>query len=183
MKKYKQALVIGRFDPLCKNHLDLFKQGREIAETLLIGVGVPNYERARQVLDKKKYEEYLLKDLLSYERKKQFIETALGGNNKHIVPIQDIFDKKRYAKHVINCFAEQGIILDNCVLIGENQYTYECFRGTKIDIVVAKDRTGYHATDARREIMEKGHSNKLACDLTNVEMKRIARNQRKLDKK
>jgi len=173
MKEYNNALIIGRFHPLCTSHLDLFRQAREYGDILLIAVGRPNYERAEQVLDEKQLLEYKIKNIFPYERTKQFLDEALEGTEHYIIPVQDIFNSENYASHVIDQFGKNSISIDDCALIGENQWTVDCFKDSNIDIIISRDESGFHATDVREEIAEKGSSDRLACSLTDEETRRV----------
>ncbi|MBU1976256.1 MAG: hypothetical protein KKG59_07680 [Nanoarchaeota archaeon] len=173
-EKRKQVLVIGRFQPVCGNHVDMVEQAREYGEDLIVGIGRPNYARAREVLDAKGFLEYQVKNLFSYERTKELVEHAFAGEKGiAVVPIYDIFDPDNYASHVKNEAAKAGVHLDDCVLAGENFDTWKCFEGSGIEVRLVQDRTKYHATQIREEIYRTGKSEQLAAPLTPKEIKRV----------
>ena len=177
----KQSLIIGRFQPLCKNHLLLFDEASRYGETLLIAVGRPNYECAKQILDPKQFLEYQIKNLFSFEKTKEYIDNALKDKEHYVIRVQDIFDSGNYANHVKKQFKENSVDISDCVLVGENKRTCDCFTEGDIDVLVAKEIAGFHATDIRREIADKGYSNRLACELKNGGVKRIKDSQFLLD--
>lgn len=181
MKKYKQALIIGRFQPLCNHHLDLFEQAKEYADILLIAIGRPNYKRAKEILTPEQFTKYKLKNLFSFKRTRQVIEIALKGTKHKIVPIKDIFDPDNYAEYVIKEFSKHGVKIENCMIFGENEYTFSCFAKTNIDTIHSQKRLGYHATDVRREIMKQGKTDRLAFKPTKKEIQKIKYAQERLE--
>jgi hypothetical protein len=184
-QQYNQSLVIGRFQPLCKNHENLFAQAAGSGEHLLVGVGTPNYSRAKDVLDKTQFAKYQLQYPYDFETVSGWIKQVtnhLPVSSTTIVPIKDIFDTQNYARHVGSSFLDKGISLEDTVLVGENESTYSCFKETMIPIQVAKDETGFHATQVRKELSTTGKSNRLAVALSPSQIKTIQRYETLKDK-
>ncbi len=184
-KKYGQSLIVGRFQPFCLNHVDLFTQSYELSEKLLIAIGRPNYEIASTKLNERELLEYKIKNIFSFERTTELLKTLMSNyfkNNQYdFVSVKDIFDSNNYANHVINSFKSKNTQIQNCVLIGENEWTINCF-ANKIDFVKAKNNLSYHATDVRRDLIN-GNLNGLAVKLTDVEISRVITCQKLLDYK
>lgn len=177
MAKYETSLIIGRFNPLCLNHLDLFNQARDISKNLIVGVGVPNFEIAASRFSIDELIEYKLKNLIPYEK----TETILSRHiDARIFKIEDIFDEEHYADYVLSKIESTNARIDSCVLIGENEWTNRCFRN-KLDITKSKDRLGFHATDVRRELYMTGKSKRIVEGYSDREIKELALAQEILD--
>ena len=63
MKKYKIALIVGRFQPFHNGHLFLFKKALSMADKIIFGIGSASI-----------YDE---NNPLSYEQRKQMINTVV----------------------------------------------------------------------------------------------------------
>lgn len=163
----KQVLIIGRFQPLCKNHVQLFNQAKELGDILLVGVGQPNYELAKEKLEKKAYESYSLSYIFEYERVKSWIDNSLIDYCHSVKPVADIFNKYLYQKHVESIFGITGAIL-----LGENECTYSCFNPINYEIIISSN-IKYHASEVRKEILSTGFSNKAAFKLSSEETGKI----------
>lgn len=183
MKQYKNSLIIGRFQPTCINHMDLVSQAAAISDNVLIGIGRPNYSVAKERLEPNEFLRYQIKNIFSYDKTIDLLATGIHDygvcENYFTTPIHDIFDGKNYANHVVNQFTTYGINLEDCTLIGENEWTIECFKNI-MPITRAIDNTGFHATEVRRGVMNGEHYG-LAAKLTEAEIKRVAECQRLLD--
>lgn len=172
------STVIGRFQPLCVNHLSLFEQALEYGRYLVVAVGQPNYERAKEVFSERDYSLYLHKYVLPFERVKEQINSVVDCD---IFPLKDILDRERYADYVFEEFAKRDYDLSEGILFGENKKTYDCFEGlTRIE--VAKDNTNVHATDVRRELHLTGRSNLVLASLTAEEIFALGKAQYEIDR-
>lgn len=183
-KIYDIALVIGRFQPFCRNHLLLLEHASSFANTVAIGIGVPNYDKAKLNLSESEYEKYQLKYILPYERVKNSIDCKLGDIPHMIFPVRDILDPLNYGKQVFNSAKIAGIDLSTnkkTLLLGENEFTYKCFANLPLDVLVAQNVCNFHATDVRRELLEYGKSDNLVANLTADEIKLYGNAQRKLN--
>jgi len=178
MEKREQALIIGRFQPLCANHVALFEEAKKLGETILVAVGQPNYALAKEILDKNHFSHYQMSYIFPYERVKEWIDDALGSYPHIVVPVRDIFSEMVYASHVEHSFSVHGIDLDDCVLLGENERTIHCFGKTSIDVHLTDYIANFHATDVRKELVATGKSSRLYATLTNKEIDRIIRTER-----
>ncbi|MFA5332946.1 MAG: hypothetical protein WC376_00430 [Candidatus Nanoarchaeia archaeon] len=166
------VLIIGRFQPLCLNHADLFSQAKNLGELLLIGVGQPNYELAKKILPPKNYKLYELSYLFGYEKVKGWIDESLKDYYHLVKPVKDLFNKSLYQKHVESIFG-----IKKAILLGENESTYSCFNSDNYEIIITKLSTNYHASDARKEILNQGFSNKVAVKLTQEELEKIIKSE------
>jgi len=171
----KQALIIGRFQPLCQNHVELFHKGYDLAEEVIIGVGQPDFELAEKKLSAHEFSLYQLNHMFSFERIKEWINKSLGEKPHTVVPVKDIFDHSKYEQHVIETFNQQGKNIDDAVLFGENPGTYNCF--SQLESKMAIGVSAFHATDARKEILETGHSDLLSSDLNSYDLQQIVMNE------
>ncbi len=172
-----KSLIIGRFNPLCKNHVNLFKQALTLNEKLIIGLGVPDYNRAAEVFEfPEQLAQYKLQYLFDFQTRKDWISSVTQKQNTSIIAIPDIFNPKQYEQHVHRQLEKEGFSLDDVVLVGENKDTYSCF--TKTPIHVTTTDVKYHATHVRDEIKKIGKSNRLAIDLTTEQRNIIINAQR-----
>jgi len=121
-----------------------------------------------------------MKNVLSVELRVECIEAALYGRDHLVVPIIDIFDPKNYAMHVRLAFASVGVSLDDCVLVGDNPFTFDCFENTCMAMHRIDGLVGFRASDVREEILSKGNSHWLACRLREEELRLIADSQMRL---
>lgn len=162
------VLIIGRFQPLCLNHVDLFNQAKELGDCLLIGVGQPNYELAQIKLSEKDFKKYSLSYIFEYEKVKNWIDEVLIDYSHIVKPVKDIFNKNKYEAHIESIFE-----INKAVLLGENEYTYSCFSQEKYEILIGTCNLNFHASNARQEILNQGFSDKLAVKLTNEDLEKI----------
>ena len=167
VKEMKKGLIVGRFQPLCKNHLALFDFVLKQVDELYIGIGTSNMQRAQEVLSGKALELYRYNYVFDFQRVKSWIENTLTDKNVHIVPVQDIFDNENYEEHLIASFAKEGFDVKDCTLFGENEKTEVCFH---MPIVNTKNVADFHATQVRQELVQKGFSEGLAVKLTKEEL-------------
>jgi nicotinamide mononucleotide adenylyltransferase len=166
---YNQALIIGRFQPLSFNHILLFDNAKTIGKELLIGIGVPNYARAKEIMSEIEFLEYQIKNIFTFEKTKKAIEKITDAK---IVPIKDIFDSSRYANHVIEEFEKKGIKISDCVIVGDNKWTLGCFE-EKMKCVSPKINTHVRGTIVREEIFKFGKSENLKMTLSKKDIERI----------
>ncbi|MBD3259515.1 adenylyltransferase/cytidyltransferase family protein [Candidatus Woesearchaeota archaeon] len=141
MMMAKKALVIGKFQPITKGHIDLFKQIKKKGfDTLLIGVGhcgIKNREHP-----------------LSFDQVKNMLKTALEdmhGIEYKIYKIPDIPDDKKYASHVKKIIKD---IDKNTVLFSSNKRTRDCFTRYKhkLKINAPKHNVNVHPAEVRQKI-------------------------------
>ncbi|MFW6014349.1 MAG: adenylyltransferase/cytidyltransferase family protein [Candidatus Nanoarchaeia archaeon] len=106
-----KAIIIGRFQPLHKGHLDLVKQVREKGYEVIIGVGNNGDKRTKKC------------PFLFEEVRKMWLP-HLEKLTAKIYCIPDIPNDEDYAKHVETI---TGISEKNTVLVSGNEHTIKCF--------------------------------------------------------
>lgn len=172
----KDIIVVGRFEPLCKNHTGLIAQAKKLGN-VFVAVGQPNFERARATLTPNKFSHYQLNYPFGFERIDSWLSASVGGTVQAIAPVRDIFSESGYARHVLNAFSEAGHKLENPVLFSGNKWTIRCFANYGISNILPKE-LGFHASDVRKEIYKTGSSGRLACTLTPAELEKIRHYER-----
>lgn len=171
MNKQKQVLIIGRFQPLCSNHKKLFEKAKTIGDEILVGVGTPNYTLAKEHLSQHEFNNYQLSYLFSYDEVHKWITEAIGSYPHTIVNVEDVVGTKNYEEHVVNVFETSGKTIDDCILYGDNPYTYKSF--SSMPFMLAQGVSDIRATLVREEIYRTGKSDDLACELTAGQRKKI----------
>ncbi|MBW3012972.1 adenylyltransferase/cytidyltransferase family protein [Candidatus Woesearchaeota archaeon] len=132
----KKALVIGKFQPITKGHIDLFKQIKKKGfDTLLIGVGHCG-EKNRE-------------HPLSFDQIKKMMQAVLDDVPKmkySIYKIPDIPNDREYASHVKKIIKA---IDKNTVLFCSNKRTKDCFTkyGHKLKVNAPKHNVKVHPAE------------------------------------
>jgi nicotinamide-nucleotide adenylyltransferase len=109
-KSYSSGLVIGRFQPLHKGHMYLFKKALEIAECLEIGIG--SSQMSNQP-----------KNPFTYEEREKLIKDAMFEENftnsqYHIYPIPDLFNFKKWIESIFTIIGDFEVLFTNNLWIG-----------------------------------------------------------------
>ncbi len=89
--KYKNALLIGRFQPFHLGHLYLINKALEVAEKVVIGIGSANIYDSDNPLDWKTREKIL---------KSVFYKEGLGSRILKVVPLDDFFNDEKWLTNV-----------------------------------------------------------------------------------
>jgi nicotinamide-nucleotide adenylyltransferase len=107
-KKYKIALLIGRFQPFHKGHLFLIKETLKKAEKIIIGIGSVNvtdknnpwsYEERKKILEKVIQEEKIIDKVVS------------------VIGVNDFNDDKKWFKEVMTKAGNFDVV------VGNNEWT------------------------------------------------------------
>ena len=139
-QKNEIALFIGRFQPLHHGHVYVIKTILKSHEKIKIGIGSSQISNTKN-------------DPFSNVERKQFIDTALQKRNidskqYEIIDIPDIFDAKRWVKHVVSIVGEFHVIFSNSDWVRDlflkNGYTL----GGKLGIFKKR----YNGTNVRKLI-------------------------------
>lgn len=181
MAVYKQAILIGRFQPLCVNHVELMKLAARLADELLVVIGCADTELAKKKLTPIELVKYRNSYVLSFERIREALETVKMDLPVHILGIKDILDPPRYGGYVLDTIAGHGIKLGKALLVGENEKTYACFKNLAIDLLIPADISNIHASDVRRELARDGISANLVSKLSDDEINAYIDAQKILD--
>jgi pantetheine-phosphate adenylyltransferase len=89
--KYKNALLIGRFQPFHLGHLYLVNKALEVAEKVTIGIGSANIYDSNNPLDSKTREKIL---------KSVFYKEGVGSKVTKIVHLDDFFNDEKWFTNV-----------------------------------------------------------------------------------
>lgn len=145
-KKYPQALVIGRFQPLCNHHVAMLT---EVVKTsgvkkILLCIGVSNQFDEKNFLYPNEVKQTLIPVLkklkISYE----------------INYIPDIHNPPKYAGYIESFFPE--INEENTQLFTENSYTTDCFINYGHNYKVVKPTVLPHKATEVRSLMVNNNS-------------------------
>lgn len=138
-KYFPQALVIGRFQPLCNHHVGMLHQvvRDSGARKLLIGLGVSS-----EINDK---------NFLDFNERKDMLVPVLDqlGIDYEIKAIVDINNPPEYCAHVESFFPDMNE--SNTQIFTENDYTRDCFiqHGHNYRVVTPGPQSG-KATQVRQ---------------------------------
>jgi len=142
MKK-EFALVIGRFQPFCNNHLELLHWivKKYQPKKILLGVGGNG-----------KFDE---RHFLKFDEVKQMISPVLDEIKIEIEmkEIPDINNPPKYGKYVETFF--EGMNENNTIVFTDNPYTGDCFdkHGNNYEVVCPKITSEIRATQVRQRII------------------------------
>lgn len=143
-KYFPQALVIGRFQPLCNHHVEILKEVLKVsgARKLLLGLGVSEKPDERNFLDFNERKEMLIPILDNLD-----IECEIR-------PITDINNPPKYGEHVESVFPEMNE--SNTKIFAENAYTSDCFikYGHNYQVVPTTTTLSIRATEVRQLMIE-----------------------------
>jgi len=104
LKKYKIALIIGRFQPFHKGHLYLVKKALEEADKIVFGIGSANI-----------HDEY---NPLNYDQRKKMLEIVIKEEDiedrvKGIVPLDDFYNDEKWLNNVKKQVDNIDIVIGN----------------------------------------------------------------------
>lgn len=104
MRKYNNALLIGRFQPFHLGHLYLLKKTLEIADKVIIGIGSASIFDENNPLD--------------YQTRKKIIQTVfykekIEDRLLKIIPLEDFFDDKKWLDNVKKMIGNFDIVVSN----------------------------------------------------------------------
>lgn len=143
MKK-KLALVIGRFQPFCNNHLELLNwiTKKYQPKKILLGIG------GNGKIDERHF--------LKFDEIKEMISPILEkiGTKIVIKEIPDINNPPKYGKYVETFFEEMSE--NNTTVFTDNPYTGDCFdkHGNNYEVVCPKITSKIRATQVRQKIKD-----------------------------
>ncbi len=108
--KYRSGLIIGRFQPLHKGHVYLFKKALELVDILEIGIG------SSQIHGQ-------LKNPFTYEERKKMIEDTLKDESIptsrfNINPIPDLYNFENWIRTILEIVKNFDVIFTNNLWIG-----------------------------------------------------------------
>ena len=128
MQKYKVGLLVGRFQPFHKGHLQLIKKSFNYINTMIIGVGSVGKIDGDNFLD---FEER--KEMLEMVSKKE------GWDDKvrKIVPLKDFNNDKLWLTHSREVAGKIDVV------IGNNEWTNRIFEKAGYPIL----RLGFYRRD------------------------------------
>jgi nicotinamide mononucleotide adenylyltransferase len=144
---YPNALVIGRFQPFCNNHLELLEKIVKDCkpQKLILGIGICG------VIDEKNF--------LNYDEIVTMINPILKdlGVDYEVKPVPDIHNPPKYAEHVKSIFPE--ISEENTKIFTDNTYLSDCFvnYGNNYKIVTPEIRSDVRATKVRLLMKDGGN--------------------------
>lgn len=140
-KQFPQILVVGRFQPLCNHHVEMFKEAvrRSGVKKLLLGLGVSGQPDDKNFLD--------------FNERQEMIIPVLNelGIEYEIRPISDINNPPKYGEHVESVFPEMNE--NNTQIFTENDYTIDCFINYGHNYKVIKPTTRSNRATNVRNLM------------------------------
>jgi nicotinamide-nucleotide adenylyltransferase len=104
------GLIIGRFQPLHKGHVYLFKKALELVDCLKIGVG------SSQMYNQPK-------NPFTFEERKKFIEDAfldekIPSSRFEVYPIPDLFNFEKWMNSILEIVKDFEVVFTNNLWIG-----------------------------------------------------------------
>tara|TARA_B110000014_G_C20122400_1_gene595442 strand:+ start:1513 stop:2016 length:504 start_codon:yes stop_codon:yes gene_type:complete len=135
----KVGILIGRFQPLHKGHVNAIEFARDNSERLFVIVG--SAEKSNQE-----------RNPFSFEERKRMIGLALKGkklqDNISIVPINDARNHTEWIKSIKNTIGEYNLIFTN------DELTEKLFKedGAEVLNVPLQDRNELSATEVRKRL-------------------------------
>jgi len=145
MDTFKQGLVIGRFQLVGNQHLDLFNQIKEYhfdnerLDKLNIGIGVADSFDFRNPFSGAECWQ-MIKPIAEIAAKEMGVPLDYRL-------IDDIHDPPNYAAHVSRIFGFSE--RDSLVIFSSNDYTTQCFNGKNHTLVSMEERIKQHSTELR----------------------------------
>jgi len=112
MKKYKTALVIGRFQPFHKGHLFLIKQALSVADTVIIGIGSANIRNFDNPYTTKQREK-MVDEILKKEKLTVYVQK--------IVELDDYFNDVVWLTETLKKTGRIDIV------VGNNEWVNDIF--------------------------------------------------------
>lgn len=140
IRKYHRGLVIGRFQPLHRGHIELFKDALALANTIIIGIGsanITNEDNPFSAQDR----ELLLERALQREGIRDRVEK--------IVQLDDYNNGPVWMEAALEKVGEIDAIF------GGNEWVNDIFEnaGYAIERI---ERHGYEGTQIREELRQQG---------------------------
>lgn len=139
IRDMKVGILIGRFQPLHKGHVNAIEFARNNSERLFVIVG--SAEKSNQE-----------RNPFSFEERKRMIGLALKGkklqDNISIVPINDARNHTEWIKSIKNTIGEYNLIFTN------DELTEKLFKedGAEVLNVPLQDRNELSATEVRKRL-------------------------------
>ena len=139
IRDMKVGILIGRFQPLHKGHVNAIEFARDNSERLFVIVG--SAEKSNQE-----------RNPFSFEERKRMIGLALKGkklqDNIFIVPINDARNHTEWIKSIKNTIGEYNLIFTN------DELTEKLFKedGAEVLNVPLQDRNELSATEVRKRL-------------------------------
>ena len=139
IRDMKVGILIGRFQPLHKGHVNAIEFARDNSERLFVIVG--SAEKSNQE-----------RNPFSFEERKRMIGLALKGkklqDNISIVPINDARNHTEWIKSIKNTIGEYNLIFTN------DELTEKLFKedGAEVLNVPLLDRKELSATEVRKRL-------------------------------
>ena len=139
IRDMKVGILIGRFQPLHKGHVNAIEFARDNSERLFVIVG--SAEKSNQE-----------RNPFSFEERKKMISLALKGKKLHdnisIVPINDASNHTELIKSIKNTIGEYNLIFTN------DELTEKLFKedGAEVLNVPLQDRNELSATEVRKRL-------------------------------
>ena len=139
IRDMKVGILIGRFQPLHKGHVNAIEFARDNSERLFVIVG--SAEKSNQE-----------RNPFSFEDRKRMIGLALKGkklqDNISIVPINDARNHTEWIKSIKNTIGEYNLIFTN------DELTEKLFKedGAEVLNVPLQDRNELSATEVRKRL-------------------------------
>ena len=139
IRDMKVGILIGRFQPLHKGHVNAIEFARDNSERLFVIVG--SAEKSNQE-----------RNPFSFEERKRMIGLALKGkklqDNISIVPINDARNHTEWIKSIKNTIGEYNLIFTN------DELTEKLFKedGAEVLNVPLQDRNELSATEVRKRL-------------------------------
>lgn len=139
IRDMKVGILIGRFQPLHKGHVNAIEFARNNSERLFVIVG--SAEKSNQE-----------RNPFSFEERKKMISLALKGKKLHdnisIVPINDARNHTEWIESIKNTIGEYNLIFTN------DELTEKLFKeeGAEVLNVPLQDRNELSATEVRKRL-------------------------------
>jgi len=146
MDTYKQGLIVGRFQLVGNNHVDLFEQikeyhfNQERITKLNIGIGVSDSFDIRNPFSGAECWQ-MIKPIA--EKAALEMEVPLDYRL-----VDDIHDPPNYAAHISRIFGFNRE--EDIVVFSSNNYTNQCFNGKNHTVVDIEERIKQHSSPVRK---------------------------------
>ncbi len=142
--KYKNALLIGRFQPFHLGHLYLLKEALNVAEKVTVGIGSANIYDSDNPLDWKTREKIL---------KSVFYKEGFGSRILKYIPLDDFFNDEKWLTNVKSKVGSFDLI------VGNNDWVNRIMKkgGYKVLRVPYYKRYLYEGEKIRKLLVEGGN--------------------------
>lgn len=144
MRKYKKALLIGRFQPFHLGHLYLIKKALEVADEIVVGIGSANIYDGNNPLDWRAREKIL---------KSVFYKENMEIRVERIVALDDFFNDEKWLANVKDRAGDFDIV------VGNNEWVNRIMEkgGYKVLRVPYYKRYLYEGEKIRKLLLENGN--------------------------